>query len=438
MLALLAFAMVATFMTLIMSGRVSALVALTLTPVVFGLLAGHGSDLGPMMLDGVKTLAPTGVMLAFAILYFGLMTDAGLFDPLVRLVVRAAHGDPVRITVGTAILALLVSLDGDGSTTYLICCTAMLPLYRRIGLNPLVLACLLMLACGVTNITPWGGPTARAASALHLDAGEIFTSMLPAMAAGAVFIIVAAVMMGRGERARLVRLSGDGQLHVPGDADLALDLVRGNDLTERPKLIFVNLALTLALLAALVMGSLPLPALFIIATALALTINYPSVEAQKARIAAHAPNILPVIALIFAAGVFTGILKGTGMTEALADAVVTAIPVSLGPHLAPVTAVLSMPFTFFVSNDAFFFGVLPVLSEAAAKYGVAPMEMARAALTSQAVHLLSPLVPSTYLLVGLVRVELAQHQRFTLPWGIALSLVLLAAAIATGVVPISG
>ncbi|WP_304176019.1 CitMHS family transporter [Phenylobacterium aquaticum] len=438
MLALLAFAMVATFMTLIMSGRVSALVALTLTPVVFGLLAGHGSDLGPMMLDGVKTLAPTGVMLAFAILYFGLMTDAGLFDPLVRLVVRAAHGDPVRITVGTAILALLVSLDGDGSTTYLICCTAMLPLYRRIGLNPLVLACLLMLACGVTNITPWGGPTARAASALHLDAGAIFTSMLPAMAAGAVFIIAVAVMMGRGERARLVRLSGDGQLHVPGDADLALDLVRGNDLTERPKLIFVNLALTLALLAALVMGSLPLPALFIIATALALTINYPSVEAQKARIAAHAPNILPVIALIFAAGVFTGILKGTGMTEALADAVVTAIPVSLGPHLAPVTAVLSMPFTFFVSNDAFFFGVLPVLSEAAAKYGVAPMEMARAALTSQAVHLLSPLVPSTYLLVGLVRVELAQHQRFTLPWGIALSLVLLAAAIATGVVPISG
>lgn len=438
MLAPLAFAMVATFMILIMSGRVSALVALTLTPVVFGLVAGHGADLGPMMLDGVKTLAPTGVMLAFAILYFGLMTDAGLFDPLVKLVVRIAHGDPVRITVGTAILALLVSLDGDGSTTYLICCTAMLPLYRRIGLNPLVLACLLMLACGVTNITPWGGPTARAASALRLDAGAIFISMLPTMAAGAAFVLGVAVILGRGERARLTHLSGDGRLHVPGDADLAEDLVRGNDLIERPKLILANLALTLGLLTALILGLLPLPALFIIATALALTINYPSVDAQKARIAAHAPNILPVIALIFAAGIFTGILKGTGMTEALADAVLAAIPTALGPHLAPVTAVLSMPFTFFVSNDAFFFGVLPVLSGAAAKYGVAPVEMARAALTSQAVHLLSPLVPSTYLLVGLVRAELAQHQRFTLPWGIALSLVMLIAAVLTGVVPISG
>ncbi|MFD1190733.1 CitMHS family transporter [Phenylobacterium conjunctum] len=438
MLALLAFAMVATFMALIMSGRVSALVALSLTPVVFGVMAGHGLDLGPMMLDGIKALAPTGVMLAFAILYFGLMTDAGLFDPLVRQVVRLADGDPVRITVGSAILALAVSLDGDGSTTYLICCTAMLPLYRRMGLNPLILACLLMLACGVTNITPWGGPTARAASALNLDAGQVFASMAPAMALSGLFIVGVAWLLGRGERRRLERLSGDGRLHVPDEEVLAIELTRGNDLIERPKLILVNLALTLGLLTCLVLGLLPIPALFILATAIALLINYPSVDAQKARIAAHAPNILPVISLIFAAGIFTGILNGTHMTEALADSVVGAIPPALGPYMAPVTALLSMPFTFFISNDAFFFGVLPVLSEAAGHYGVEPVEMARAALTSQAVHLLSPLVPSTYLLVGLCRVELAQHQKFTLPWAVALTIVLLAGGIVTGVIPVSG
>ncbi len=186
------------------------------------------------------------------------------------------------------------------------------------------------------------------------------------------------------------------------------------------------------------LGLLPIPALFILATAIALLINYPSVDAQKARIAAHAPNILPVISLIFAAGIFTGILNGTHMTEALADSVVGAIPPALGPYMAPVTALLSMPFTFFISNDAFFFGVLPVLSEAAGHYGVEPVEMARAALTSQAVHLLSPLVPSTYLLVGLCRVELAQHQKFTLPWAVALTIVLLAGGIVTGVIPVSG
>lgn len=431
MLTLLAFGMVATFMVLIMTGRISALVALILVPVAFGVAAGFGADLGKMMLEGVKTLAPTGVMLAFAILYFGLMTDAGLFDPLVRGMVRLVHGDPMRIVVGSAVLALLVSLDGDGSTTYLICCTAMVPLYRRMGLNPLILACLLMLACGITNITPWGGPTARAASALHLEAADLFVPMLPAMAIGACALIGLALVLGRAERRRL------GTLNPVTVQDMAEDLVAENDRTERPALFLINLILTATLMVALVSGALPLPILFMLASAAALLINYPSLEAQKARIAAHAPNILPVITLIFAAGIFTGILNGTGMTDAMAGSVVGLIPPQAGPYLAPITGLISMPFTFFVSNDAFFFGILPILAQAGQAYGVAPGEIARAALTSQAVHLLSPLVPSTYLLVGLVRVELAAHQAFTLPFAIGLSLIMLVAAMITGVVPLT-
>jgi len=430
-LTLLAFGMVATFMVLIMTGRVSALVALILVPVAFGVAAGFGADLGKMMLEGVKTLAPTGVMLAFAILYFGLMTDAGLFDPLVSAIVRVVHGDPVRIVVGSAVLALLVSLDGDGSTTYLICCTAMVPLYRRMGLNPLILACLLMLACGITNITPWGGPTARAASALHLEAADLFVPLLPAMAVGAIALLALALVLGRAERRRL------GTLSPVAVQDMAEDLVAENDRTERPALFLINLILTATLMVALVSGALPLPILFMLASAAALLINYPSLEAQKARIAAHAPNILPVITLSFAAGIFTGILNGTGMTDAMAGSVVGLIPPQAGPYLAPITGLISMPFTFFVSNDAFFFGILPILAEAGQAYGIAPVEIARAALTSQAVHLLSPLVPSTYLLVGLVRVELAAHQAFTLPFAIGLSLILLVATVVTGVVPLT-
>lgn len=435
MLTIYAFAMVATFMTLVMSGRISPFAALVIVPIAFGLLAGGGTSLGPMMLEGVKNLAPTGVMLAFAILYFGVMVDAGLFDPLVRLIVRLVGGDPVRIVVGTAVLALMVSMDGDGSTTYIICCAAMVPLYRRVGLDPLILTCLLMLACGVTNITPWGGPTARAASALNLDPAEIFVPLIPAMLAGAAFVIGLAWVLGRAERRRLGRLP---LAATPSEAELEAALVAENDPTERPKLILVNLALTIALLAALIVGVLPLPVLFMIASAAALMINYPAPAAQKARLAAHAPNILAVISVIFAAGVFAGVLNGMGMTDAMARTVTGAIPPELGPYMAPITAVVSMPFTFFVSNDAFFFGILPILAEAGGHYGIAPAEMARAALTSQAVHLLSPLVPSTYLLVGLAGVELGRHQHYTLPAAAVLSLVILAAGLVTTVIPLSG
>ena len=164
LLTILAFSMIIMFMALIMTKRMSVLTALIIVPIIFALLGGFGSEMGAMMLDGVKKMAPVAAMLTFAILFFGIMIDVGLFDPVVKLVLRIVHGDPVRIVMGTAALALFISLDGDGATTYLITTAAMLPLYTRLGMSRLVLACVIMMAGGVMNILPWGGPTARAAA----------------------------------------------------------------------------------------------------------------------------------------------------------------------------------------------------------------------------------------------------------------------------------
>ena len=54
MLALLGFAMVFVFMFLIMTKRMSALVALILIPSVFALIGGFYADMGPMMLEDPK------------------------------------------------------------------------------------------------------------------------------------------------------------------------------------------------------------------------------------------------------------------------------------------------------------------------------------------------------------------------------------------------
>jgi CitMHS family citrate-Mg2+:H+ or citrate-Ca2+:H+ symporter len=431
-----AYAMIVVFMALIMTKRMSVLTALALVPIVFGVLGGFGPKLGPMMLDGIKALAPTGVMLTFAILYFGIMIDAGLFDPVVKLVVRLVHGDPVKIVVGTAALALFVSLDGDGSTTYLITTTAMLPLYMRLKMDRLVLASVIMQAGGVMNILPWGGPTARAAAALKLDMGQVFPPLVPGMIAGVAWVLFVAWLLGRRERKRLGILS-DSSL---GDVHASMaEGGNGEDASiRRPKLVWVNALLTVALLVALIAGLLPLPVLFLVAFALALVINYPSLEEQKARIAANAGNALAVVAVIFAAGIFTGVLSGTKMVDAIAGSVVALVPPALGPYLAVITGILSMPFTFFLSNDAFYFGVLPILTEAASHYGITAAEMARASLAGQPVHLLSPLVPSTYLLVGLAKVEFGDHQKFTLKWTVATSLILLLVNLLTGVIPLAG
>ena len=435
MLTLLGFGMVIVFMALIMTKRLSPLVALITIPILFALVGGFGGpDLGKMMLEGIKTLAPTGVMLMFAILYFGVMIDAGMFDPVVRRIVKAVGGDPLKVVVGTAILAAFVSLDGDGSTTYMITVAAMLPLYRRLGMDALNLTCVTILAGGVMNLTPWGGPLARAASALHVDPSDVFVPMIPAMVVGVAGVIGLAYVLGKRERLRLGTIDLHGSPEIQDSALLPTD--DGEHLAlKRPRLLWVNALLTAALMVCLVLGVLPLSVLFMVAFSIAVVINYPNVKLQRERVSEHAKNALPVVAVIFAAGVFTGILSGTGMVDAMSGSFLAIIPDAWGPYLATITALASMPFTFFISNDAFYYGVLPIVSQAAETYGITPVEMARASLIGQPVHLLSPLVPSTYLLVGLAGVEFGDHQKFTLKWAVLICLLMMATAMACAVFP---
>jgi len=438
-LTLLAYGMVIAFMALIMTKRMSPITALILVPIAFGLAGGFAPQLGEMMVAGITKLAPTGVMLMFAILYFAVMIDAGLFEPFVHRLVALVHGDPMKVVVGTAVLALLVSLDGDGSTTYMITTAAMLPLYRKLGMRPLILACVTMLSGGVMNILPWGGPTARAASSLSIDVSTVFVPFIPAIVCGAAWVLFVSYRLGLGERRRLgvAGPSSDANEAVLHEELVNPDFVPDTD-HRRPDRLLVNAVLTAVLLVALVAALLPLPVLFMIGFAIAVLVNYPTIEQQKALLSRHAGNAMAVVGLIFAAGIFTGILSGTKMVDAMADSVIRLVPDALGPYLAIVTGVLSVPFTFFISNDAFYFGVLPILAKAGQAYGITAAEMARASLVGQPVHLLSPLVPSTFLLVGLAGVDFDDHQRFTLKWALGSVVVLLLVGLVTLVIPLVG
>ncbi|MFJ3881885.1 CitMHS family transporter [Streptomyces sp. NPDC090077] len=481
MLTFLGFAMIATFLVLIMLKKMSPIAALVLIPALFCVFAGKGAHLGDYVIDGVGKLAPTAAMLMFAIVYFGVMIDVGLFDPIVRGILRFCKADPMRVVVGTAVLAAIVSLDGDGSTTFMITVSAMYPLYKRLGLSLVVMTGVAATANGVMNTLPWGGPTARAATALKLDAADIFVPMIPALAVGLLFVFALAYVLGVRERRRVGSLvmpggetaeaqeeslvaagsgageaaagtrTGGGSAPAPGAAAPAAgangptegdggedgDGFQGLDPrrpTLRPHLYWFNAGLTVALLTAMIMELLPIPVLFLLGAALALTVNFPHMPDQKARIAAHADNVLNVAGMVFAAAVFTGVLTGTGMVKHMADWLVGAIPEGMGPHMALVTGLLSLPLTYFMSNDGFYFGVLPVLAEAGAAHGVSPLEIARASLVGQALHMSSPLVPAVYVLVGMAKVEFGDHTRFTVKWAALTSLVVLAAGMVFGII----
>ncbi|WP_371131439.1 CitMHS family transporter [Streptomyces sp. Ag109_O5-10] len=460
MLTILGFAMIATFLILIMLKKMSPIAALVLIPALFCVAVGKGAHLGDYVIDGVTSLAPTAAMLMFAIVYFGVMIDVGLFDPVVRGILRFCKADPLRIVVGTAVLAAIVSLDGDGSTTFMITVSAMYPLYKRLKMSMVVMTGVAAMANGVMNTLPWGGPTARAATALKLDASDIFVPMIPALATGLLFVFALAYVLGRRERKRLGVLTLDEVLveepetvlvgagkapagsggQGPGTgADLADgpedDGFQGLDPhreTLRPGRYWFNALLTVALLTAMIMEWLPIPVLFLLGAALALTVNYPQMPAQRARIAAHAENVLNVSGMVFAAAVFTGVLQGTGMVDHMAAWLVGNIPDGMGPHMALVTGALSIPLTYFMSNDGFYFGILPVLAEAGQAHGVSAVEIARASIVGQPLHMSSPLVPAVYVLVGMAKVEFGDHTRFVVKWAALTSVVVLGAGILFG------
>ncbi|MGW2702197.1 CitMHS family transporter [Streptomyces sp. NPDC001340] len=464
MLTILGFAMIATFLVLIMLKKMSPIAALVLIPALFCVFVGKGAGLGDYVIDGVTGLAPTAAMLMFAIVYFGVMIDVGLFDPIVRAILRFCKADPLRIVVGTAVLAAIVSLDGDGSTTFMITVSAMYPLYKRLRMSLVVMTGVAAMANGVMNTLPWGGPTARAATALKLDAGDIFVPMIPALAMGLLFVFALAYVLGRRERKRLGVLTLDEVLveetrteavlvgagtgkgpRSSGGSGTGADLpdepederfqgLDPNRATLRPRLYWFNALLTVALLTAMIMEWLPIPVLFLLGAALALTVNFPHMPDQKARIAAHAENVLNVSGMVFAAAVFTGVLQGTGMVDHMAKWLVDNIPAGMGPHMAFVTGVLSIPLTYFMSNDGFYFGILPVLAEAGQAHGVSSVEIARASLVGQPLHMSSPLVPAVYVLVGMAKVEFGDHTRFVVKWAALTSLVVLGSGILFGII----
>ncbi|MEV6804848.1 citrate:proton symporter [Streptomyces sp. NPDC051132] len=459
MLTILGFAMIATFLVLIMLKKMSPIAALVLIPALFCVGVGKGAKLGDYVIDGVTGLAPTAAMLMFAIVYFGVMIDVGLFDPVVRGILRFCKADPLRIVVGTAVLAAIVSLDGDGSTTFMITVSAMYPLYKRLKMSLVVMTGVAAMANGVMNTLPWGGPTARAATALKLDASDIFVPMIPALATGLLFVLVLSYVLGRRERSRLGVLTldevlveesetvlvgaGTGSGSAAGAAAGAADDAPEDDgfqgldpdrPTLRPRLYWFNALLTVVLLTAMIIEWLPIPVLFLLGAALALTVNFPHMPDQKARIAAHAENVLNVSGMVFAAAVFTGVLQGTGMVDHMATWLVDNIPAGMGPHMGLVTGVLSIPLTYFMSNDGFYFGVLPVLAEAGQAHGVSAAEIARASIVGQPLHMSSPLVPAVYVLVGMARVEFGDHTRFVVKWAVLTSLVVLGAGLLYGII----
>lgn len=432
MLALLGLCTIAILLAAILTKKMSPLVALITIPIIAALIGGFGMETSKFIVSGITNIAPVAGMFVFAILFFGIVTDAGMLDPVISAILRVVGSRPSRIVPGTALLALLIHLDGSGAVTFLVTIPAMLPLYTRLGIDRRILACVASLAAGV-NFLPWTGPMIRASAALHIPVSEIFMPLIPVQLIGLAFVFGVAYYLGRKEEVRLGLTTGAPagfvQMHELTDDERAI---------RRPKNFWINIVLTVIVLGVMISGKVDPVVMFMIGVVLALMINYPNADMQRARIDAHAKAALLMASILFAAGVFTGIMNKSGMLSAMAKTAVGFVPPEMASHIPAVLGVLSMPLSMLFDPDSFYFGVLPVVAEVSKMLGVEPVQVAQAALLGQMTtgFPVSPLTPATFLVAGLAGIDLADHQKYTFKYLFAASIVMTISCIVLGIFPL--
>ena len=423
MLAIVGLITILAVLILIISKKMTTMLALIVLPVIACIIIGKSGLIGKFMLSGIKSVAPTGAMFIFAVLFFGVMSDVGAFERIVNKIIKIIGADPIKICVGTLLITIMTHLDGSGATTFLITVPAMLPIYDKLKMNRLVLATIVAMGAGTMNMVPWGGPTLRAATALNISLVELYSPMVIPQICGLIACLIITILFGIKEKKRL----GASLTNI----DVSLTkLSEEEEALRRPKLFWFNLILIIVTIIALVQNVLPPVGCFMVALAIALIVNYPDVGIQGKLVDSHAQAALMMASVLFAAGIFTGIMKESGMLEAMAKGLVTILPSAIMSHLALILGVFSMPLSLIFDPDSFYFAVLPILAQAGQAVGIPAVDMARAAICGQITigFPISPLTPSTFLLIGLAGVDLGRHQKhsFIPLWIISLTIVFVA------------
>jgi CitMHS family citrate-Mg2+:H+ or citrate-Ca2+:H+ symporter len=431
MLATIGLLTILVLLVTIITKKLSPLVALIAVPIAGALVAGFQLEIGKFIIDGLKNIAPVATMFVFAILFFGVLSDAGLFDPIINGILKTVGAKPPRILMGTAILALLIHLDGSGAVCFLITIPAMLPIYERLKMDKRLLCLMVAMAAGI-NYLPWTGPTLRSSAALHIPTTEIFAPIVIPQLVGLAFMLLVAYLLGKREARRLGLANG-----TDVEVNLKRELKDEEKTLRRPRMFWFNVVLALVVMGVMISGKVDPAPMFMIGVIFAMVFNYPHVDQQKARVDAHARAALMMASILLAAGAFVGIMKGTGMITAMAKTGVSYIPQALAQHIPFALGLIAMPLSLLFDPDSYYFGVMPVIAEMSKILGMEPVTIAQASLMGQMTtgFPVSPLTPATFLISGLTGVELGEHQKFAIPFLWAASIIMTITCALIGVFP---
>ncbi len=431
MLSIIGFITIILVVVILLRGKMIPIVPLVIIPLIAAFVAGFGlSDIGGFFEEGLSTVVNVAIMFIFAILYFGIMQSVGLFDPLINKMIQLTRGNIITISLGTVVIAAIAHLDGSGASTFLITIPALLPLYKRMKMNPYFLLLLIGGSAAIMNMVPWAGPLGRAASVLDMDVTELWRPLIPIQAIGMVLMLVLAFLLGQREKKRIERQYGTIDLDVEELTETSEEKEAGS-----LKLLGFNFILTAAVIGLLVWGIIPAGFAFMIGVSIALPVNYRTAAAQNDIIKTHAASALTMGTIILGAGSFLGILTGTGMLDSIAMDTVKVIPEAISSYIHLIIGFFGVPLDLLLSTDAYYFALLPVADQIGLTFGIPSLATTYAMIIGNIVGtFVSPFSPALWLALGLANLEMGKHIRYSLFWLWGISIILLIVAFFFGLI----
>ncbi|MDV6379067.1 citrate:proton symporter [Sporosarcina sp. GW1-11] len=438
MLSIIGLLTIFIIVALLISGRITPIVGLVIVPIFGAFFAGFNfKEIGEFFGSGIDSVISVVIMFIFAILFFGIMQDAGVFDPLINTMIKISRGNIIAVAMATVIIAAIAQLDGSGASTFLITIPALLPLYKRLKMSPYLLLLLVGTSASIVNMVPWGGPLGRAAAVLGLDVTELWRPLIKIQVIGLLLLVAVAFVLGLREK-RLIRkridsgLIDDPMEEVEPLDEKEMDSKKEGLSLQRPKMLWINVIIAVTVIGLLVWGEVPAGFIFMVGFSIALPLNYRSANEQMDRIKAHAPNALLMAAIILAAGSFLGILNGANMLDSIATDLVKILPAFIVPYLHIIIGFFGVPFDLLLSTDAYYFALLPIVEQVVTGFGVPSISVAYALIVGNVIGtFVSPFSPALWLALGLAGLEMGKHIRysFLIMWGFSIVLFLLTMAL---------
>lgn len=433
MYAVLGFAMMLILTAVLIWGKFTPAIPMIVIPSIFAVIMGAGvADIGQWVSAGIKSQVENAAMFTFAIIFFGVMMDAGVFDRIVSKMMLGAKS-VTAVCLLTIVATIVGHSDGSGATTYLIVIPPFLMIYKKLKMRPLVLMCLVSLTAGVMNSLPWGGPCGRLAGGFGISATDILVAELPGMVIGLICCILIALYYARQEKKRG---AGMPEGIRPSDLFSEADKTEEEKALLRPKLFGFNLFMILAVIVVMFGSGLPVFLCFMVAASVALIVNYPGAKQQGERLKSYAPSCMTMVSVLLASGIFTGILNNSPMKDSMVTLVSDILAGSATTHLNTVMGFLWGPLSAAgLNHEACAYTIVPMLQSIASDHITPVQASASYLMTFVPQVFVNPSTAAMYIGLGLSGISFRDHWKFSFKWAMLICTACFAGSIAVGAIP---